>query len=258
MPRAIRLLISFSTILCATGFCGAVPKPGPDVLVVADNFGHDASQLRPTPSHPIRYMILTGQQKDLGTLVAGEKMPTPAELETLIHRTLAEQGFTRTQVGGPMADIIVVYTYGSAYLDIDESSEEAEDPETGEITTSTTRTVNNEREILALIGAAKVRRQDLPTEVVHEMNHDIQTGRLYFTVSGFDAPSLRTKKNQMLWRTRISVSSFGTWLPDAMDVMLATAGPFFGIDSETPIVLGDKDRRKTEVKIGESTVVDEP
>ncbi len=258
-----RVFHFLSIAIVALGFVRSLdaakkPQKGPDVLVVADNFGHDSSELRPSPSHPIRYLILAGQQKDLGTLVAGEKMPTTAELESLIHRTLEAQGFTRTQVGGPMANIVVVYTYGSAYLDVDESSEEEEDSATGEISTSTTRTVNNEREILALVGAAKVRVQDLPAEVRHEMNQDIQTGRLYITVSGFDAQSLRTKENKMLWRTRISVSSFGTWLPDAMGVMLATAGPYFGIDSETPVLLGDKDRRKTEVQIGESTVVDEP
>ena len=262
MPPAIRVLLLVVTALSLGSACslGAArkPKPGPDVLVVADNFGHDSSQLRPSSSHPIRYLILAGQRKDLGTLVAGEKMPTTVELDALIHRTLTAQGFTRTQVGGPMADIIIVYTYGSAYLDVDESSEEQVDSETEEISTSTTRTVNNEREIMALIGGAKVRVQDLPAAVMHEMNHDIHTGRLYITVSGFDAQSLRTKENKMLWRTRISVSSFGTWLPDAMNVMLATAGPYFGIDSVIPIILGNKDRRKTEVQIGESTVIDEP
>lgn len=260
MSHFIRRVLLTSLVLGSSFLCRAAwkSKRGPDVLVVADNFGNDSSQLRPSPTHPIRYLILAGKQQDLGTIVVGEKMPSTAELENLIHQTLGAQGFTRTQMGGPMADIIVIYTYGAAYLDIDESSEEEEDAETGEVSTSTTRTVNNEREILALVGGAKVRVQDLPAAVMYEMNDDIQTGRLYITVSGFDARSIRTKENKMLWRTRISVPALGTWLPDTMAVMLATAGPYFGVDSEVPVILGDQDRRKVEVQIGESTVVQEP
>jgi hypothetical protein len=42
-----------------------------------------------------------------------------------------------------------------------------------------------------------------------------------------------------------------------MEVMFTTAGPYFGDDSIEPVILGDKDRRETDVQIGESTVAEE-
>ena len=62
----------------------------------------------------------------------------------------------------------------------------------------------------------------------------------------------------MIWRTRISIPSRRNRLPDAMQVMLASAAPYFGADSDLPLVIGDEDRRKTDVQIGETTVVEEP
>ena len=110
----------------------------------------------------------------------------------------------------------------------------------------------------ALAGAAKVRGKILSSAITDEINDAIQTGRLYITVSALDAQALREKKKQIVWRTRISIPSRGNWLPDAMEVMLASAAPYFGADSDMPVILREEDRRKTDVQIGEATVVDEP
>ena len=261
MIRVSRLSLTFLVALgCALELSAAKkPKKEPDVLIVADNFGHDVNLLRPSEANPINYLLLGGQQWDLGSSVAGEKMPPASELEALIHRTLASQGFTQTQVGGPMPQIVILYGYGSAYLEVDEYSEDDVDSETGEITGSTTTTTMlNGREIFALAGAAKIRGKILSSAITDEINDAIQTGRLYITVSALDAQALREKKKQIVWRTRISIPSRGNWLPDAMAVMLASAAPYFGADSDMPIILREEDRRKTDVQIGEATVVDEP
>jgi len=256
LRRCLALVAWWATSILTVS---AAEKEGPEVLIVADNFGHDAEALRPTKDRPIHYLLLGGKQWDLGASVAGEKMPPVSQLESIVHSTLASQGFTMTQAGGVMPDIIVIYGYGSAYLEVDEWTEDEFDSESGEfLGGSTTSTVLNGREIYGLAGANKIKGKVLSSAVVDEITDAIENGRLYITISALDPQALREKKKSMIWRTRISIPSRRNRLPDAMQVMLASAAPYFGADSDLPLVIGDEDRRKTDVQIGETTVVEEP
>jgi hypothetical protein len=255
--RSLLARLALSAALFSTAV--AKDKAGPDVLIVADNFGNDAEALRPSKDRPIYYLMLGGKQWDLGASVAGETMPPVSELEALIHRTLASQGFRQTQVGGAIPDIVVVYGYGSAYLEVDEWTEDSFDSESGEfLGGSTSSTVMNGREIFGLAGANKIKGKVLSSAVVDEITDAIESGRLYISISALDPQALREKKKRIVWRTRISIPTRRNRLPDAMEVMLASAAPYFGIDSDLPVVIGEDDRRKTDVQIGEATVVDEP
>ena len=254
-----RFFAGMAALAASLSLAHAAPDDGPDVLVVADNFGHDVTQLRPTKDNPVRYVLLGGMQWDLGSSVAGEKMPPVSELESLVHRTLESQGFTRTDIGGPMPDIVILYGYGSAHLEVEEWMEDAIDAETGELAEGDLQSMDlNAREIYGLAGAAKIKGKVLSSSIADEMADAIENGRLYISISALSAEALQAQKKQMIWRTRISIPSRRNRLPDAMEIMLASAAPYFGADSALPVVIGDEDRRKTDVQIGESTVVEDP
>ena len=259
MNRTIRcILCLFVAFAASIARAQSKAKNGPDVLVVADNFGNDVAALRPTADNPVHYVLLGGMQWDLGSSVAGEKMPPVSELESLIHRTLKSQGYTPTKIGGPMPDIVILYGYGSAHLEVEEWIEDSMDSETGEVSSNFQSMDLNAREIYGLAGAAKIKGKVLSSAIADEMTDAIENGRLYISISALDAPALRTKKKQMVWRTRISIPTRRNRLPDAMEIMLTSAAPYFGADSALPVVIGDEDRRKTDVQIGESTVVGDP
>lgn len=251
----LRLFVAFAA---AVAMAQSKANNGPEVLVVADNFGNDVAALRPTADNPVHYLLLGGKQWDLGSSVAGEKMPSGSELESLIHRTLASQGFTRTEIGGPMPNVVIIYGYGSAHLEVEEWIEDAMDSETGEVSSAIQSMDLNAREIYGLAGAAKIKGKVLSSAIADEMTDAIENGRLYISISALDAQALQAKKKQIIWRTRISIPTRRNRLPDAMEIMLASAAPYFGADSALPVVIGDEDRRKTDVQIGESTVVGDP
>jgi hypothetical protein len=91
------------------------------------------------------------------------------------------------------------------------------------------------------------------------INDAAREDRLYIFVAALDVDALaKRKEKKLVWRTRISIESRRQSLPDALQVMLKTAAPFFGAATELPVFVDDADRRKTDVQIGTPVVVPEP
>ena len=61
---------------------------------------------------------------------------------------------------------------------------------------------------------------------------DVEESRYYIVVSAYDFPELlKTKKQKLLWQTRVSVRSPGNTFDDSFIAMLKTAAPYFGRES---------------------------
>ena len=250
--------LSLTVLLVASTATLQAQKRGPDVLIVADNFGHDITSTRPTKDRPVYYVYLGGAQRDIGASIAGERMPRKDQLEAALDAALASQNFRRTQVGGPVPDIVLLYSFGSANLNLMEWSEDEFDADSGELTgTNDFSYATDAREMRALVGAAKVQNRMLSPAEAADLNDAITTDRIYILLAALDAREASKKNPKIMWRTRISIPSVRNSLPKALDMMLASAAPFFGADSEAPVFIGDRDRRKTDVQIGETEVVDE-
>ena len=259
MKSFARLAFSILTVFTCLIASAAKPKKGPEILIVADTFGHDEALTRPTPENPISYMLFIGKQRDLGAAIAGVKMPPKNEIEAVIERTLSTQGYVRKQVGDTVPDIFVVYTYGSAYTEEDAWQDVEYDEESGEFTGG--NIIGNDvgsRELFALVGGAKVLQKRANRHELEEVRDAADTNRLFIMVAAVDGPKFFNKEQVIMWRTRISIPSRGFNLPSSMALMLETAAPYLGTDSAMPIFLREEDRRKTDVQIGEATVVEKP
>lgn len=251
-------LILLPLIVCAAlGILGplpseAAPRPDPEVLVVSDVLAEDKASVRPSPGKPIYYIVIGGQERDLGGSVAGDP---PVERKTLlleIARALASQGYLPTKIGGPIPSIALIYSWGTANAIVHEMQDT--DPNTGETTTS--NVFLNSREIAALVGAYKTQYKLISSSEADQINDAANNDRYYIFVAALDANALRKKQKVLLWRTRISIDSRRTSLPESMKAMLAKAAPYFGKETELPVFVPEEDRRKAEVKIGEAVVVD--
>ena len=233
-------------------------KRGPSVLVVSDTFNRPLEETRPDRANPIHYFLFDGMQMDIGGSVRGADMPTKEELSQLIHETLESQGFHRTDVGGPVPQIVVLYTYGTAVAEYYEWDEDVEDEETGEITdTVSVREYLNGDDMMRLVGAVRARSRSIDALTANEINAALNSNRVYITLAALDANAFRQGKHEIVWRTRMSINSNRRQLPDFMDVMLASAAPFLGAETDVPIFMGDNDRREIEVQIGDLEVVEE-
>jgi hypothetical protein len=232
----------------------AKAKPGPDVLVVGDALETMPEDLRPTPEKPIHYVLLGSAERTLGAAWGGEPQPKKEVVEKEVMRVLATQNFQRTQLGGPIPRLAIIVSWGSANIMTDDL-EETDDA--GETTTTTI--VWNRREIAGLVGADKARQHMLSNSEAEVINDAARQDRLYLMVAAFDAQALAKKQKKLVWRTRISIESRRTSLPESLVVMLDSAAPYFGRSTDLPVFVDDNVRRKAEVKIGTPVVVpDQP
>lgn len=252
--RRLPLLLLTAFAAFAASAAEKPKKPGPEVLVVSDVLLTPPEAARPTKENPIHYIILGGGERTLGDAYAGDKMPKREEVARALVGVLETQGFRLTKLGGPIPQLAIVFTYGSANLSSVDLNET--DPSTGETTTSTV--TFNHREIMALVGADKASRRLLMSSEADRINEAAREDRLYLFIAALDVDALlKRKEKKLVWRTRISIPSRGRWLPESVDVMLKTAGPYFGAATEMPVFLDDADRRKAEVQIGTPVVVPE-
>lgn len=237
------------------GSASAAPKktPAPDVLVVADVITPESEIVRPAPSAPIYYVFLGGLERDLGSSWAGLPPPPPAEIRAAIAKALASQGYIETKIGGPLPTQAVVYTYGTAVIDSVETTET--DDETGETTTSSVSM--NAREIYRLVGADKASRRLMSSSDADVIRDALNSDRFYIFIGALDVAALRAKKNKLVWRTRMSIDSRRHTLVETMDIMLASAAPYFGRNVDRPVVIDDSNRNRREnVEIGEMKVLE--
>jgi len=248
--------ILFASSLCLASLAvvpdhfAAKPKPGPDVLVVGDVMPSIPAAFVPAPDRPVYYVLLGTAERTLGAAWANEPQPDRATLEKEVVRILATQNFQRTQLGGPMPQLALVVTWGSANLMIDDINDTND---AGETTTSSV--VWNSREIAQLVGADKANQKMLMSFEAEAINDAARQDRLYVMIAAMDAMALAKKQKKLVWRTRISIESRRTSLPESLTVMLNSAGPYLGRGTELPVFIDDNLRRKADVQIGTPVVV---
>ncbi|GAB5560034.1 MAG: hypothetical protein SynsKO_16810 [Synoicihabitans sp.] len=242
------------------GFClvtvVALAQREPEVLVVSETFGRPLEETRPTQDNPISYHLLGGAQLDFGGKIRRERMPDEHELERLINDTLASQGFRRMPEAGPTPDLIVTYAYGSVAVDLNDWEEAPVDDAVDTSEYLTTNEYAHGGEILRLIGADRMQNRRMDFHTAQLFRNALQNDRLYITVSAMGTAALMRQQREIIWRTKISIELDRNTLPDAMGAMMASAAPHFGIETEVPVFMDARDRRETEVKIGDLKVVD--
>lgn len=238
-------LAALATLAFTAIFCAATER-GPEVVVVGDARQDVPAPLRPAPGQPIHYLLLGNAEMDYGLPVAHMPRPEPKAMEEELGKVLARQGFVRTQVGGPMPRIALVFSWGTANLDpLGE-----EDPDTREIDEVAYRF--NRMGMKKLVGADRARNLTLVDG--EKVDQAIISDRVYVSVIAFDVPELLKRKKVVLWRTHMSIESTHHDLSDSLAVMLASAAPYFGRTTDQPIFIDDR-VRQTNVTLGEMQVI---
>jgi len=222
-------------------------QPRPEVLVVADA-GATPEELRPAPGKPIHYLVVGGVERNIGEDVTEVRRPDELAVRRELVKALASQGFIEAKADGPKPQIALLFSWGSAsYLANDEILSESGAGGFGD---------KNKAEIVQLLGMDKANRHVISQFDADQLNDAIRNDRVYMVVAAWDLGAAARKQRRLLWRTRISLD----WRddsPETFRVMLASAAPFFGRDTEKGVFLDDFLQRKAEVTIGEARVVEE-
>lgn len=230
-----------------------------EVITVTDATPAGRNQPAATKDTPQYYVGVSLGFRDLGAAVAGIKEPPPNDVLRLIAAELAKQGYLPATEKSPPATLLLAYAWGTLNADVDSGFDPDLPPRQ-----------RNRAQIVAFLGGRKMGFDSnffdpltAPITGLQTMSfdarqiYDVAREDFYIVVvSAYDLASLRQKKKQLLWMTRIATPSLGLDLGASMPSMLAIAGPHFGRETAQPVWTNATDKFKPNVKLGELQLVE--
>jgi hypothetical protein len=232
----------------------------PDLEVITNTDVTAAGRLAPAPSKekPQYYIAVSGGYQDFGGIMGGIKEPPPKEVQKLLTAELARRGYLPATETSPPPTLALFFTWGTLNVDY------------GFGDSDFSSLPQNRAQILRFLGGNKVGLDDsaldpltAPVTGLTMLSADSQdlfeltSEDLYVTiVSAYDLESLRQKKRQLLWMTRIASVSRGFDLAEALPAMVAIGGAQFGRETTKPVWTRASERFQPNVKIGELQLVE--
>ena len=226
-----------------------------------------------TPEHPAYFQLRVSGYREVGDTPAGEKTLKAEEIEPTLVRALATSGYQPAKPDRAPS-LLVTYRWGTHNL-IDPDNPDR------------SQAVRNILDRALLVGGEKFAgdlgaayreaavfapiSKNLPPEV-REFTDPINllkmrdsktrflvertTDDIYFIVAAaYDYKAFMEHRLVLLWRTRVTVTSQGVTQGQTLPTMIATAGPFFGKETDGAEIIGRHTIPRGHVEIGTPTVV---
>ena len=206
-------------------------------------------------------MAVSAGFRDLGGIIAGEKMPPKEEVFKTMGKVLGKQGYLPATDKNPPT-LLLLWTWGTMNTDRMYSGN-PDDIDGRQV---------NQRQLMRFMGAYKLgliskepssfasdtmMQGVLFRDADQDLIHDLSTEDLYVAaIAAYDFGAATRKEKVLLWTTKISCPSRGLAMPETLPVMLALAGPNIGRETPKPVSVKATDKFKPEVKIGDPTVVE--
>ncbi len=237
-----------------------LPKHDVQVITVTDATPVGALRRPASPEHPIYYIALNAGYRDLGGIIAGDKIPPKEDVIKTITKVLAKQGFIPATKTNPPS-VVLLWMWGTLYTDRFYTGSDLF-PDGQQI---------NRSQMLRFLGAYKLGlvAKDpqpfsddmyLPGLMVRGASadaiYDASGDDLYVAaIAAYDYAAFTRKKKELLWTTKISCPALGLQMDQTLPAMLAIAGPNIGRETATPVWANASDRFKPEVKIGDPKLI---
>lgn len=267
-------------------------------LTVITEMTDEGKKLPPvTPEHPAYYVLQSSGHHQMGDSTGGDKGLPQADVERILTRSLAANGFHPAQAPAQPPTLAIFYIWGSHNLLVEG------DPDNP--TLSAQQVARNLLDRAALVGGEKFAKQMLdlfqqadafadgtytppptasgaatPGQAVFtpeqtEMLNPVYQFKLknpkneflvdqaaddiyYVVASVYDYKSLAEKRRRLLWRTRMTVSAKGVSEDLSLPTLIATAAPYFGREMDEADTLVKRTVPEGKVDIGTPTVVPPP
>jgi hypothetical protein len=263
-------------------------------LTVITEVTDEGKKLPPvSPDHPAYYIAQTAGYVQVGDTSGGEKTLAPDEIERLLKKSLAANGYLPAKPPAQPPTLVVIYTWGTDnLLNPDDES------------LSTDQMARNILDRAAMVGGAKFARElatlfeqadamalanqpartDPSGNVIgvdpvlgpeqmaffnpvnlfklrnpkNEFLVDQASDDCYYVVaSAYDYAAFARQQRTLLWRTRMTVNSRGVSQVQSLPTLITTAAPYFGRDMlESEVIV--KRAREGEITIGTPTVIEMP
>ncbi len=260
-------------------------NPQVDLTVITEMTDLGKKQPAAAAAAPVYYVAQSGGYHQMGETSAGEHTLKPEDVERLLKRALATNGFLPATREHPPT-LAIFYTWGSHNLLID-------DPDNSTLTAD--QVARNLLDRAALVGGTKFAEQmlklfheadDMATlnnasvtpilgaaqmDFLNPINRFKEadpkndalfeqfTNDVYYVVaSAYDYASLAKKERLLYWRTRMTVAAQGVSQEQTLPTLIVSAAPFFGREMGEPEILTKRAVPDGQVEVGTPTVVEMP
>ncbi len=249
MHPSLRIAVCLAALLPARA---ALADDSGDIKVdvVVDMTDAGRKIPRPTPEHPAYFYPVTRGYTEGGAVLTGEKPPPPPEeVQHLIAKALAEQGYLVATKHPPSLALIFWWGYKAPDI-IGVSGDQAPSSVGGPGQTSVWQAAlsgqlpqnisANHNEMEELVFGSEYAPDPLansgshPSLRVEALTNAARVPRYYLMVSALDFNSAVKKKPIVLWTARISTSLWSHTLEQVLPTLIATGAPRFGRDTDGP------------------------
>lgn len=270
-------------------------NPHLDLTVITEMT--EAGKKRPpvSPAQPAYFITQSGGFRQLGHAPGNEKSLAPEQVEKILTRALAANGYLPAQPPAHAPSIAIIFVWGSHNLLVEG---DADNP-----ALSGNAVARNLLDRAALVGGEKFAKKMLelfaqadalaasnpparvdPSGAVPGIEPILGAAQLefmnpvnqfklqsskneflvdqaaedvyYVVASAYDYQSLANKQRVLLWRTRMTVAAQGVSQEQTLPTLIASAAPFFGKEMAEPEILTKRAVRDGNVEVGIPTVVE--
>ncbi|HVU15614.1 MAG TPA: hypothetical protein VHD32_01720 [Candidatus Didemnitutus sp.] len=214
-----------------------------NAIVATDTTPEGAKITPPTPDQPV-YVTGWSLGNRLGS-ISGDDEPGKEQMEQVVARVLARQGYLRAEPGKHEPTLFLVLQWG--YLT----------PATGDLLWFLGYNPAQDIASPAFPGqlGPEVFRRNMRSRMTDTVLEDSNEPIYGVIITAFEYKSARTPKPIVYWQTRIALPANGKSMAEALPAMLTAAQSQIGLASEKPTLV-DTDRvRDGEVKAGEIKVI---
>ncbi|HVU17203.1 MAG TPA: hypothetical protein VHD32_09760 [Candidatus Didemnitutus sp.] len=250
----VTLAVSLASVASAApnfgGLREAMFPSTPDVIVNTDVI--DSTGPQPTPNAPIYYLAAPYGYRDFGFSDGGEKVPEPAGVRELVTKILDGQGYKAASAAHP-PNLILLYSWGTFCMSPNPGSHSWAE------------------EMLEFMGGEKLNIRDRTRASFPELATGLRplspnsstvegflpNGLYVVTFWAFDYPRAMKGEGRLYWKTNISASRRGFYLPEVLPTMLAVAAPMIGRETGRPVRVDVGKQFKPSVEIGPLRVIED-
>jgi hypothetical protein len=242
-----------------------------------------------SPQAPAYFEAFSSGPKHLGESAGNHVTLKPAEMERILFRSLATNGYLPAKLPALQPSLLIIYTWGSHSLLTEGDSEnpvlsgeqiarnllDRAAMVGGEKFAAKLLTLFEQADAMSSAGRATVApggEQVFTPAVMEFMNPVTQFKRsdprneflvdqaasnvYYVVASAYDYQSVTNKRRLLLWRTRMTVAADGVSQEQTLPTLVLSAAPFFGKEMAEAEIISKRTIREGSVEIGTPKVVE--
>lgn len=261
LPRSIALLAA-TAFLCAPLQAGFFAERELEVITTTDVSPEGALLPEPSPENPAYYVAFDFGLKDLGGIIAGDKIPPNKEINDILRKVLSKRGYLPASNKNDPTRILTWF-WGTFYVQRFQG---------GDVSMPSQQI--NRSGMLRFMGGEKLGLREASSGLhipelesiaglsVHGADKErfLEAAKddLYvIAVACYDYEEFVKSRNlKLLWVTKIATPSRGFVLADTLPTMAIIAGPNLGRETPTPVWVSADEKFKADVILGEAQVIE--